>query len=151
MYFQRLEDLRVDADKTQQEIADMLHMQREVYRRYEKAHTIFRYGLPFNLLTFITFLLIISSAAPTKTIGGADAFLAGSRTALHSKPSTQPKKTEGFPLPFFHSLTWTISRLNFAFSSVVIPTSVRSAVSYPASCKRVRSPSKLLTLFGIRK
>ena len=37
MYFQRLEDLRVDADKTQQEIADMLHMQREVYRRYEKG------------------------------------------------------------------------------------------------------------------
>ncbi|MBP3312385.1 MAG: helix-turn-helix transcriptional regulator [Butyricicoccus sp.] len=37
MYFQRLEDLRVDADKTQQEIADLLHMQREVYRRYEKG------------------------------------------------------------------------------------------------------------------
>lgn len=37
MHFQRLEDLRVDADKTQQEIADLLHMQREVYRRYEKG------------------------------------------------------------------------------------------------------------------
>ncbi len=37
LHFQRLEDLRVDADKTQQEIADLLHMQREVYRRYEKG------------------------------------------------------------------------------------------------------------------
>ena len=37
MRFQRLEDLRVDADKTQQEIADVLHCKREVYRRYEKG------------------------------------------------------------------------------------------------------------------
>ena len=37
MYFQRLEDLRIDADKTQQEIADVLHCKREVYRRYEKG------------------------------------------------------------------------------------------------------------------
>ena len=28
-------DVREDHDKTQQEIADMLHMQRSVYRRYE--------------------------------------------------------------------------------------------------------------------
>ncbi len=37
MHFQRLEDLRVDADKTQQEIADYLVCNREVYRRYEKG------------------------------------------------------------------------------------------------------------------
>lgn len=37
MYFPRLEDLRRDADKTQEEIAQMLHCQREVYRRYEKG------------------------------------------------------------------------------------------------------------------
>ena len=37
MYFQRLEDLRIDADKTQQEIANILHCKREVYRRYEKG------------------------------------------------------------------------------------------------------------------
>lgn len=37
MYFQRLEDLRIDADKTQQEIADYLVCNREVYRRYEKG------------------------------------------------------------------------------------------------------------------
>ena len=37
MHFQRLEDLRVDHDKTQQEIADILYCQREVYRRYEKG------------------------------------------------------------------------------------------------------------------
>ena len=37
MYFQRLEDLRVDADKTQKEIAEVLNCKREVYRRYEKG------------------------------------------------------------------------------------------------------------------
>lgn len=37
MHFQRLEDLRIDADKTQQEIADVLRCKREVYRRYEKG------------------------------------------------------------------------------------------------------------------
>ena len=37
MHFQRLEDLRIDADKTQAEIADVLHCKREVYRRYEKG------------------------------------------------------------------------------------------------------------------
>ena len=37
MYFQRLEDLRIDADKTQEEIAEVFNCQREVYRRYEKG------------------------------------------------------------------------------------------------------------------
>lgn len=37
MLFQRLEDLRIDTDKTQQEIADLLNCKREVYRRYEKG------------------------------------------------------------------------------------------------------------------
>lgn len=37
MYFSRLENLRIDADKTQQEIADVLSCNREVYRRYEKG------------------------------------------------------------------------------------------------------------------
>jgi transcriptional regulator with XRE-family HTH domain len=37
MFFQRLEDLRVDHDLTQQEIADLLGCKREVYRRYEKG------------------------------------------------------------------------------------------------------------------
>lgn len=37
MQFQRLEDLRLDADKTQAEIAEVLHCKREVYRRYEKG------------------------------------------------------------------------------------------------------------------
>ena len=37
MLFQRLEDLRVDHDKTQQEIADVLFLNRGVYRRYEKG------------------------------------------------------------------------------------------------------------------
>ena len=37
MHFQRLEDLRIDSDKTQTEIAKSLGCQREVYRRYEKG------------------------------------------------------------------------------------------------------------------
>ena len=37
MYFTRLEDLRVDHDLTQQQVADLLGCQREVYRRYEKG------------------------------------------------------------------------------------------------------------------
>ena len=37
MQFQRLEDLRVDHDKTQNEIAAYLNMGRNVYWRYEKG------------------------------------------------------------------------------------------------------------------
>ena len=37
MYFKRIEDLRIDHDLTQQNIADYLAVQREVYRRYEKG------------------------------------------------------------------------------------------------------------------
>lgn len=37
MYFPRLENLRIDHDKTQKEIAEILHCRREVYRRYEKG------------------------------------------------------------------------------------------------------------------
>lgn len=37
MQFQRLEDLRIDHDMTQLEIANYLGCQREVYRRYEKG------------------------------------------------------------------------------------------------------------------
>ena len=37
MFLKRLEDLRIDNDLSQQDIADILHCQREVYRRYEKG------------------------------------------------------------------------------------------------------------------
>lgn len=37
MYIKRIEDLRVDNDLTQQDVANILHCQREVYRRYEKG------------------------------------------------------------------------------------------------------------------
>lgn len=37
MYFKRLEDLRIDHDRTQAEIGEFLHCRREVYRRYEKG------------------------------------------------------------------------------------------------------------------
>ena len=36
-YHNHIEDLRIDADKTQQDIANILSCQREVYRRYEKG------------------------------------------------------------------------------------------------------------------
>lgn len=37
MFFRRIADMRIDSDKTQQMIADYLHMNLEVYRRYEKG------------------------------------------------------------------------------------------------------------------
>ena len=37
MYFQRLEDIRSDKDLTQKEVAEILNMRPEVYRRYEKG------------------------------------------------------------------------------------------------------------------
>lgn len=37
MYFSRIKDLREDQDKTQQQIADILHCNVTVYRRYEKG------------------------------------------------------------------------------------------------------------------
>ena len=37
MQWKRVEDLRIDHDLTQQDIANILCCQREVYRRYEKG------------------------------------------------------------------------------------------------------------------
>lgn len=37
MLMKRLEDLRIDNDLTQQQVAEYLGCQREVYRRYEKG------------------------------------------------------------------------------------------------------------------
>ena len=37
MHFQRIEDLRVDSDKTQVEVAAYLNLGRNVYWRYEKG------------------------------------------------------------------------------------------------------------------
>lgn len=37
MYFRRIADLRIDNDYKQKEIAAMLCLDREVYRRYEKG------------------------------------------------------------------------------------------------------------------
>ena len=37
MVFQRIEDLRVDSDLRQRDVAEYLHMHLEVYRRYEKG------------------------------------------------------------------------------------------------------------------
>jgi len=37
MFFKRIGDLRIDNDKTQQEIADMLICNRQVYARYERG------------------------------------------------------------------------------------------------------------------
>lgn len=37
MKWQRIEDLRINHDLTQQQVADILVCKREVYRRYEKG------------------------------------------------------------------------------------------------------------------
>ncbi|MBR2895674.1 MAG: helix-turn-helix transcriptional regulator [Oscillospiraceae bacterium] len=37
MKYQRLEDLRIDKDLRQKDVAEYLYMQVEVYRRYEKG------------------------------------------------------------------------------------------------------------------
>lgn len=37
MYWERIEDLRVEHELTQQQVADILLCKREVYRRYEKG------------------------------------------------------------------------------------------------------------------
>ncbi|MCI9468996.1 MAG: helix-turn-helix transcriptional regulator [Oscillospiraceae bacterium] len=37
MEFRRIEDLRVDHDLTQRQVAEYLHMHLQVYRRYEKG------------------------------------------------------------------------------------------------------------------
>ncbi|SHK48301.1 helix-turn-helix domain-containing protein [Hespellia stercorisuis] len=37
MYFKKIEDLRIDNDLSQLQVADQLGIQREVYRRYEKG------------------------------------------------------------------------------------------------------------------
>ena len=42
--FSAVKDLRIDADKTQADIAQVLSCNREVYRRYEKANTSFLSG-----------------------------------------------------------------------------------------------------------
>ena len=52
MHFQRLEDLRIDSDKTQAEIADYLGFQREVYRRYEKGTRQIPIDFLINLSSF---------------------------------------------------------------------------------------------------
>ena len=37
MYWERIEDLRIEHELTQQDVADILLCKREVYRRYEKG------------------------------------------------------------------------------------------------------------------
>jgi len=37
MFFRKIGDLRIDHDKTQQEIADVLKCNRQVYARYERG------------------------------------------------------------------------------------------------------------------
>lgn len=37
MYWERIEDLRIEHELTQQQVADILLCKREVYRRYEKG------------------------------------------------------------------------------------------------------------------
>ena len=52
MYFQRLRDVRQDAEQTQQSIADMLNVQRSVYRRYELGEREIPVGLLIKLAQY---------------------------------------------------------------------------------------------------
>lgn len=54
--YQRIRDLREDKDITQAEIANMLHMQREVYRRYETGQR----EIPLNIAVLIANLYNVS-------------------------------------------------------------------------------------------
>lgn len=54
--YQRIRDLREDNDFTQAEVAEKLHMQREVYRRYETGQR----ELPFNIAILIADLYNVS-------------------------------------------------------------------------------------------
>ena len=38
MYFSRLRDLREDADLSQKQVAEILHIQQTVYSRYERGY-----------------------------------------------------------------------------------------------------------------
>lgn len=37
MYFKNIENLRIDTDMTQEQVAQILNCKRDVYRRYEKG------------------------------------------------------------------------------------------------------------------
>lgn len=56
MHFRRLEDLRIDNDKTQLDVADHLGCQREVYRRYEKGTR----QIPIDFLIKLAFFYDVS-------------------------------------------------------------------------------------------
>ena len=54
--YNRIRDLREDNDMTQQEVADKLFIQREVYRRYETGAR----EIPFNIAIMIAKLYNVS-------------------------------------------------------------------------------------------
>lgn len=54
--YHRIRDLREDNDMTQQEVADKLFIQREVYRRYETGTR----EIPFNIAIMIAKLYNVS-------------------------------------------------------------------------------------------
>lgn len=56
MQFHRLEDLRIDNDQTQAEIAEYLGCQREVYRRYENGTR----QIPVDMLIQLSLLYNVS-------------------------------------------------------------------------------------------
>lgn len=54
--YHRIRDLREDHDLTQQEVAEQLYIQREVYRRYETGTR----EIPFNIAIMIAKLYNVS-------------------------------------------------------------------------------------------
>lgn len=63
-HYQRLRDLREDADKTQQEIADYLGTSAQHYGKYESGKAEIRLSVQSCLLNIIMSALIISQEFP---------------------------------------------------------------------------------------
>jgi len=57
MFYRRIADLRIDQDKTQQEIADMLGYNRQVYARYENGIR----EIPFSMIVTLALYYNVST------------------------------------------------------------------------------------------
>ena len=75
-YYQRIKDLREDKDLTQQEIADILYMQREVYRRYETGQREIPLEITIKLADYykVSIDYIAGRTNDKRGIGYADSF-----------------------------------------------------------------------------
>ena len=83
MYFARLEELREDHDLTQQDVADILGCQREVYRRYEKGIR----SVPIDFLIILADYYRVSID-----------YIVGREAAPSAKRQTKKNAPNGYPV-----------------------------------------------------